>query len=112
MANWTGWPPRSKLSFYARGRKLFNRHDPWNPKEIDLSDTFISFWPHSQRTVEMRLSSLSRKWDTWDQKALALMEENIRYDLSDDGFRVTIKRLSGEGEPCSTEMCWKLVIRG
>jgi hypothetical protein len=108
MPAWTGWPPQSKLSFYWRGAALLLRRDG---KRIDLSDTCMWFWRRSQRTVEMKLSSLSPKWERWDEKSLALMEENIRYDLGEDGFRVIIKRIAGAGQPCSTEMCWKLVIR-
>ena len=109
MATWTGWPPRSTLTIYSRGEELPLSYDP--PGVIDLSDTIMSFWPHWQRTVELRLSTVSPKWKRWDERTLALMEENIRYDLGHDALRVVIKRMSGQGRPCSVQMCWKLIVR-
>jgi hypothetical protein len=108
MPTWTGWPPRSKLSVLSRNRSLLLRRDQGH---IDLADTIMLKWPRSQRTVEFRLSTQSKKWDRWDKNALALMEENIRYDLAHDGYGVIIKRISGEGKVCSTEMRWKLIVR-
>jgi hypothetical protein len=105
-----GLASTQQANLLAQGEKLLPRIDP-DCNEIDLADTFLDFWPYRQRTVEMRLSSESKKWLKWDEKALALMEENIRYDLSHDGYRVIIKRISGVGEPCSTEMRWKLIVR-
>ncbi len=35
----------------------------------------------------------------------------IRYDFGFENYYVVIKRLSGMGEPCATEMCWKLTVR-
>ena len=68
-------------------------------------------WPHSQRTVELTLTTESTKWDRWDEDALALMEDNMRYDLGDDGYGVVITRLSGAGRPCTAEMRWRLIVR-
>lgn len=109
MATWTGWPPRSRLHVYSRGRELF---PITYARGIDLADTIIRMsWPHSQRTVELALTTESTKWDRWDENALALMEDNIRHDLGHDGYGVVITRLSGMGRPCTAEMRWRLVVR-
>lgn len=79
---------------------------------IDLADTIIRMnWPYSQRTVEITLTTESTKWNRWDEKALSLMEDNMRYDLGEDGYGIVITRLSGMGRPCTAEMRWKLVVR-
>lgn len=110
MPTWTGWPPRSTLSFYTRSGPVSAHQGP-GLKNLDLSDELMLRWPHGQRTIEMRLSTQSTRWHFWDEDALALIEDNIRYDLGDDGYRVIIKRLSGMDQECSIDMCWKLIIR-
>ncbi len=109
MAIWTGWPPRSNFGFYSRGAPFL--HHRSTRGHIDLADALMSKWPHNQRTVEMRLSTASKKWSNWDAPTLALMEENIRYALTHDGYRVRVERLSGEDQECSTDMRWRLTIR-
>lgn len=108
MPTFHGWPPRSSLSFFSRGVPIRQQRDEGR---LDLSDTIMGYWPHAQRTVEMRLRTLSSKWQFWGEDELAVTEDNIRYDLGFDGYRVIIKRLSGEGEPCSTDMRWSLIVR-
>lgn len=108
MASFTGWPPRSKLHLYLRGKRLSNCFDDGR---IDLADTISGDFMLNQRTVEMRLSTQSTRWERWDERAIALMEDNIRYDIGFDGYRGVIKRLSGVGQLCSTEMRWKLIVR-
>lgn len=105
----TWFPPRSKLALYSRGEKLA----PYvEGKRIDLTDTvFPNGWLHKQRTVEMRLSTRSTKWKVWDDEAISKVEAYIRYDFGFESYYVIIKRLSGAGEPCTTEMCWKLTAR-
>lgn len=103
------FPPRSKLGLYARGEKLA----PYVEQgRIDLADTVIpNSWPHRQRTVEMRLSTRSTRWKVWDEEALSKVEAHIRYDFGFESYSVVIKRLSGMGEPCTSEMRWKLTVR-
>jgi hypothetical protein len=103
------FPPRSKLGLYARGEKLV----PYVEQgRVDLSDTVLTkAWPHRQRTVEMRLSTRSTRWKVWDEEAVSNVEAYIRYDFGFESYYVIIKRLSGMGEPCTTEMCWKLTVR-
>lgn len=103
------FPPRSKLGLYARGEKLV----PYVEQgRIDLFDTTMpKWWPHRQRTVEMRLSTRSARWKVWDEEALSKVEAYIRYDFGFENYYVGIKRLSGTGKPCTTEMCWRLTVR-
>lgn len=109
MSTWSGWPPQSNLRFYSRGVPLTAMYA--GDEQLDLSDTLMLHWPHAQRTVEMRLNTLSDEWAVWDERNLAKIESNVRYDLGYDAYRVTITRLSGQNEACSTDMIWKLVIR-
>lgn len=70
-------------------------------------------WPMAQRTVEMRLraTELEDGWLDWEGQTLERAEENIRHDLSHDGYRVLIERIAGEFAPCDVDMIWKLVVR-
>lgn len=46
----------------------------------------------------------------WTEEDLQRQEENIRYDLSEDGFIVQINRLKGLGLMRSEEALWELCI--
>lgn len=67
--------------------------------------------PHRQRTVEMRLATDSARWAFWTEENVAKIEDNIRYDLEHDGYRVQIERIMPIDEPCSTDMIWQLLIK-
>src|SRR5687767_1355333 len=93
------WPPRSRLTFYRGHRggrtRLFSVRD----RGFDLSDGLMLNWNHASRTVYMGLSTESKRWPRWDEKAVSWVEEVIRYDLDFDGYGVSIRRLGRLGSP-------------
>ena len=102
------WPPRSNLNFYKRRSVLlFSSSD----RDLDLSDSLMANCTKESRTVYMGVSTDSVNWPTWDEGAIKIIEELINYDLSFDGYRVRLERLSKINCPCSEEFKWKLLIR-
>ncbi|PHK93472.1 hypothetical protein CR162_18545 [Pseudoroseomonas rhizosphaerae] len=103
------WPPRSTLRFYRGERLVISSSD----RLFDLSDELMGWNAPSPRKLTFGLSSLSTNatWRVWDEKALSLIEGLIRYDLTFDGYRVRIKRVSAPGSPCREEFRWSLDIK-
>lgn len=103
------WPMKSKIAFYnGWGLCLFESTN----RRLDLSDSLMLWWKKPTRTIYMGLATDSPKWITWDEDELKSIEDHIRYDLSFDGYQVSIKRLYLNVQLfCSDEFRWKLVIR-
>ena len=100
------WPPRSELAFYDGDRVLlFTSRE----RLFDLSDGLMTF--DGSRTIYMGVSARSTRWHQWDDENLRKIEATIRYDLSFDGYRVSIKRFGDVGSECSEEFVWRLKIR-
>jgi hypothetical protein len=78
---------------------------------FDLADNLMMAWDHQQRTVTLGMVTSSKRWVRWDEDRLSRIEGLIADDLTHDGYRVSISRLSGRGLPCTEEARWKLVIR-
>ncbi len=59
------------------------------------------------------MSSASKQpgWRSWDEANLARMEKLISYDITHDGYRVRIARLSAVGQPAVEEFRWLLNTR-
>ncbi len=104
------WPARCTLSFYnGRGRLLAcfgNRY-----RRLDLSDSLMLSYPGSSRVVHFGIRSDSTRMSRWNEDTVKRYERLIKYDLGFDGYRVSIRRESPLGEPCSKEFCWRLAIR-
>ena len=103
------WPPLSKLNFYdGRNRLKFSTTD----RLFDLSDGLMLNWYKKSRTIYLGISTKSKRWKQWEDAKLKEIEERIKYDLSFDGYYVSIKRLTeNTGIACSKEFLWKLQIR-
>ena len=107
MGQYDLWPPRCRLNFYRRRNKLwFFETDRF----LDLYDTLILHWHKKQRTIYFGLSTKSTRWQRRDDVALQHIEDLIRYDLTFDGDKVRIKRVSKPGKKCTEEFLWKLVV--
>lgn len=102
------WPPRSKLNFYEQLDKLiFSTSD----RDFDLSDGLILGNGKKTRTLYMGISTKSTKWPIWTVERIEWIESLIKYDLTFDGYRVSIRRLGEESTPCSQEYKWKLRVQ-
>jgi hypothetical protein len=103
------WPPRSTLRFY-HGNEFWKSS---TDRLFDLSDNLMGITASSRLKLTFGLTTQSTNpvWRIWDENALALIEGLIRYDLTFDGFRVTIKRISTPGSKCRDEFLWHLDIR-
>jgi len=103
------WPPRCRISFYNGRNKLL-----WSSsrRNLDLSDTLMLDWPHASRRVTLGMSSQSRAacWHAWTEENVANLEYVIRHDLTYDGYRLGLVRLTNVGIPCSDEFRWALRI--
>lgn len=103
---WTGWPPRPILSIYWMDSELACRS---RKPQFDLTDN----WAHETQYstfVRFGIVSQSLRKGRWTEEDLQRQEENIRYDLSEDGFIVQINRLKGLGLMRSEEALWELCI--
>lgn len=102
------WPPRSTLRFY-RGSELFLAS---KDRALDFGDTLMAPRGASKRKVTLGISTQSTKadWHTWNDRSLRLIEGLIRHDLTHDGYRVRIKRVSPLGLRCHQEFRWDLTI--
>lgn len=108
MDNTYMWPFKSRLAFYSgRGTLLFESRD----RHLDLSDTLMLHWDKISRSVTFGLRIDSAKPEKWNEDKLLSIENLIRYDLNFDAYSVTISRLGRPGTLCSTEFCWRLIIR-
>ena len=104
------WPPRCALNFYDRNLKplaISGQRD----RRLDLSDMLMLYWPHKTRVVHFGFRSKSTRMVVWDDDSVAKIERLIRHDLDSDGYRVTIRRETSLGNPCSDEFVWRLAIR-
>ena len=103
------WPPKSRISFYnGRGRLLWQV--PTN--DLDLFDELFQLWDKASRTIYLGFSTNSKKWSNWDEKNLSTIEAVIRYDLTFDGNKLKMTRISlNAGANCSEEFVWKIIIR-
>lgn len=109
------WPELAQLTFHSSPpEQTFRSVD----RMLDLSDTIA---PNSFETkiVYMGVSSLSHKWPVWNEERLQAVENQIKYDLSFDGFRVKVERHTSainpytrkKDRPCLDEFVWKLTIK-
>ncbi len=81
-------------------------------RKLDLADRLMAPWNSgNQRTVRFGISTKSKRWPRWNLDRVIQMEQLINHDLSQDGYQVTINRISRLGIPCTQEFVWKLVIR-
>lgn len=103
---WTGWPPRPTISIYSLESHLLIRSR--KPK-FDLTDNWARYSGYSN-FIRLGISSQSLRKINWTQEELSRQEDNIRYDLSEDGYQVEINRLKGIDLPCSEEALWELHI--
>jgi hypothetical protein len=86
----------------------------WNSskRDLDLADSLMLDWPHASRRVILGMSSQSRagRWSTWNEENVGRMEYIIRHDLTYDGYRFGLSRLTNVGIPCVEEFRWALRI--
>lgn len=103
------WPPLCRLNFYDGWNRLqFTTAD----RLFDLSDGLMMHWEKKSRTIYLGISTKSKKWAHWTEHNLKEIERRIKYDLSFDGYSVSIKRITAVSETlCSEEFLWKLRIR-
>lgn len=105
---WTGWPARPVLTLYGKDGACLHRS---RAASFDLADTIGPLYLRGMRSVLLGLRSNSAVSLRWTEDRLLLQESNIRYDLSNNGFRTRIARIKGQGLSCSEEALWKLTIR-
>jgi hypothetical protein len=106
------WPPECVLTFSSRrGIVYFRTTD----RKLDLADSLMLNHPYTSRLVCMSVSTESAKWDKWTEDKLQKIEDLIRYDITFDGYRVTIKRMTRMPRPqpfwCTKPFQWLLQIR-
>ncbi len=103
------WPPQCRLSFYdGRLRFKFSTTD----RLFDLSGNLMLDWNKKSRTIYLGVSTKSTKWIFCEEQNISKIESHIRYDISCDGYYVTINRLSEiDDSYCTEELLWKLRIR-
>lgn len=109
IANPCEWPTQMRIAFY-NGRGQFQ----WQTsgRGFDLCDELMLWWEKSSRTIYMGLNIKCDGWSIWDEETLSTVERLIRYDISFDGYRVTIKRVATKRRAkCTEEFLWKLVVR-
>lgn len=102
----TGWPPRPVLSIYWWHGHLAHRD---RRASFDLTDNWAWATDYEQ-WVRFGIASHSARGGKWTHEELLRQEENIHYDLSEDGYRVEINRVKGLGLPRAEEALWELCI--
>lgn len=104
---WTGWPARPILTLYGDGGRILVRSCS---KRFDLADAIGHHYAEDPLVLLFGIRSNSSSTHRWAAEALAVQENNIRYDLSEDGYDVEFVRLKGLGLACAEEALWQLVI--
>lgn len=110
------WPPFSKLNFYKSPPELIISSED---RMLDLADHLtneVSF--DKDTTVYFGLKTISPLWKVWTEDNLKAVENLIKYDLSFDGFKVDIERITNvicpytkkQDIPCHEEFVWELNI--
>jgi hypothetical protein len=103
----SGWPPRPIFSLYDWDGTLLHRarsanfdlFEAMRLNQVDFGG-FVRFGMSSE-------SSVRRRW-TLDE--MLRQEENIRYDLSEDGISVNMNRVKGVGLSQKEELLWEFYI--
>ena len=103
---WTGWPTRPVFSIYWWHGELAHRG---RKAKFDLTDNWAWATGYTQ-CVRFGIASLSTRGGQWTHEELLRQEENIHYDLSEDGYKVEINRVKGLGLPRTEEALWELHI--
>lgn len=103
----TGWPPRPVFSLYDWDGTLLHRVRAAN---FDLADAVRFNHLDLGSFVRLGLSSESSIRRRWTADELLRQEENIRYDLTEDGYSVAINRIKGKGLLQREELLWELHI--
>jgi hypothetical protein len=110
------WPELSRLQFYrAAPEPMFTSMN----RLLDLSDSIGPASVATPTIVYMGVSSISHKWPVWNEDRLQAIENQIKYDLSFDGYKVKVQRhtpaidpvTKKKDRPCADEFVWKLTIQ-
>lgn len=102
------WPRKSTLNFYRRNVLRWSSKD----RKLDLFDFLMLNWQAASRTICFGVTVDNAEYKTWDEKNVAEIENNIKYDLGFDDCYVAIQRLCPVGTlQCSSEFRLKLFIK-
>lgn len=104
---WTKWPKRSDKSLYDMDGELILRT---KSKKFDLADSVGNRFDGGTLLLRFGIRCRTQTSETWSEDNLRAQESNIRYDLSHDGFNVSIERLKGLKLSCNEEALWQLHI--
>ena len=104
---WTGWPPRPVLSIYGKDGRCLHRS---RSSRFDLTDALDMCTGNAMGEAVFGMRSASAVRRKWTDDEVHRQAENIRYDLSADGFEVTLECIKGVGLGCNEELLWRLRI--
>jgi len=99
------WPKGAQIKITDKEGNLLRKS---NNIAFDLSDNLMGFFDGSLLVAIFNLSKGEHKF--WSDDYLKEIEDLIEYDLSFDGYKVGIERLSEVNISCEEEYCWKLSI--
>jgi hypothetical protein len=99
------WPKDAQIKITDEEGSLFCES---NDRAFDLSDNLMEFFDGSLLVAIFNLSRGER--ELWTCDYLKEIENLIEYDLSFDGYKVDIERLSQVNISCDEEYFWKLSI--
>ena len=99
------WPKGAQIKITDEDGGIYCKS---NDQSFDISDNLMTFYDGSPLIATFQLSKGER--DYWSNGYLKEIEELIEYDLSFDGFKVDIERLSQVNTSCDEEYCWKLSV--
>lgn len=103
-----GWPKKSKLTLYDEaGRRVIREKS----KDFDIADCVgLRHGALMPTVVHLGMFSTAKDLGRWNEDVIVLCEENIRYDLSHDGYSVKISLVKGLDLKSSEEVIWRLEV--
>lgn len=102
------WPAQCELKAYDTDvQEDIERIEPIRERLFDLFD-----YVHGKLFEEcffVSLSTTSDKWECWDEDRVSQIESLLEYDMTADGGKLSIMRISSAGElNCTKKFIWQL----
>jgi hypothetical protein len=107
------WPPNSKIVCFNSDEKVIAES---KRSKLDLADSLMSCRDSLTAYIDVAvlprrsLGSIAR-WKSWNTENVQKIERHIEYDLTFDGYKVAIERVTKPGKLlCSNPFRWRIEI--
>lgn len=110
MYDVNNWPPVAKLRLYNERHEIVKT---FTSRSGDLTDGIMVFYNNMSRdlaSLKIGFTIGSKRWEEWNDFTLTAVEQFLIHDFAHDALDLDFDRVSGLGNPCSTEALWTMHI--